>query len=147
MSYRGLEIWKLARDLSIQVHHMSLHELPRFELYECGTQIRRSSKSVRANIVEGYGRRRYKHDFIRFLVIAEASCDETTDHLETLFETGSLTNLDVYENLHETSTTLAKMINTFLHAVERRHLSAKTSAPHTIVKENHEGDVRGTDSG
>jgi len=40
--------------------------LPRFELYETGSQIRRSSKSIRSNIVEGYGRRRYKFDYIRF---------------------------------------------------------------------------------
>jgi len=41
--------------------------LPKFEMYEEGSQIRRSAKSVAANIVEGYGRRRYKQEFIRFL--------------------------------------------------------------------------------
>ena len=69
---------------------MTLHKLPRFEGFEEGSQIRRSMKSVKATIVEGYGRRRYKQDFLRFLVYALASCDETTDHLETLYETGSL---------------------------------------------------------
>ncbi len=60
MSYRKQEIWRLARDLSIEIHQMTLCKLPRFELYEEGTQIRRSCKSTRSNIVEGYGRRRYK---------------------------------------------------------------------------------------
>ncbi len=73
---------------------MSLSELPRFELYEEGSQIRRSSKSVVANIVEGYGRRRYKSEYIRFLIFALASCDETREHLEILRETGSLGNAD-----------------------------------------------------
>ena len=122
MSDRGLEIWKLARDLSIEIHRMTLNELPRFELYESGAQIRKSSKSVRANIVEGYGRRRYEQDFIRFLCIAESSCYETTDHLETLFATGSLKNTELYESVHEKSRTLSKMINRFLSSVERRHL-------------------------
>jgi four helix bundle protein len=58
---------------------MSL-KLPKFEMYETGSQIRRSSKSVRSNIVEGYGRRRYRNDYIRFITYALASNDETTDH-------------------------------------------------------------------
>lgn len=60
MSYRDLEIWKLAREAAVAVQAMTLKELPKFEMYEEGTQIRRSVKSVRSNIVEGYGRRRYK---------------------------------------------------------------------------------------
>lgn len=71
---------------------MSLNELPKFEMYEVGSQIRRSSKSVKSNIVEGYGRRYYKQEFIHHLIISLASNDETIDHLETLFETKSLTN-------------------------------------------------------
>ena len=125
MSYRDLEIWKLAREMSIEIHRMTLNKLPRFEMYEEGSQIRRSSKSIRSNIVEGYGRRRYKMDYLRFLCYAEASCDETTDHLETLFETGSLTDKDLYEKLHTGLRQLGKMINRFLAAVERKHQSPR----------------------
>ncbi|HMB41779.1 MAG TPA: four helix bundle protein, partial [Balneolaceae bacterium] len=89
MSYKNLKIWQSARKLSIEIHKMTM-KLPRFEFYEVGSQIRRSSKSIRSNIVEGYGRRRYKSDFIKFLVFAHSSTDETRDHLDTLFETGSL---------------------------------------------------------
>ena len=64
-SYRDLDIWKLSKELVIEIHKMSLSELPKFELYEVGSQIRRSSKSIKSNIVEGYGRRRYKQDLIR----------------------------------------------------------------------------------
>ena len=92
MSYRKLDIWQLVRELVTDVHRMSLHPLPKFELYEEGSQIRRAMKSVKSNMVEGYGRRRYKHDFIRFLTYGHASCDETLDHLETLYETRSLTD-------------------------------------------------------
>ncbi|MBI5328575.1 MAG: four helix bundle protein [Deltaproteobacteria bacterium] len=77
-------MYKLAHRLSVEVHRMTIDELPKFERYEEGEQIRRSSKSVPANIVEGFGRRRYKDDFIRFLTIAHASCSETIEHLEIL---------------------------------------------------------------
>ncbi len=47
MSYKNLEIWKLAREVVIEIHEMSL-KLPKFEMYETGSQIRRSSKTVKA---------------------------------------------------------------------------------------------------
>lgn len=125
MSYRDLEIWQEARDLTVDVHRMTLEKLPKFEMYEEGSQIRRSVKSIRSTIVEGYGRRRYKQDYIRFLSYAEASCDETTDHLETLFETGSLTDKALYENLHGRLRTLGRKINRFIAAVEEGHMSVR----------------------
>jgi len=70
MSYKNLEIWQLARELSILIHKITLTELPKFEMYEEGSQIRRSSKSVRSNIVEGYGRRIYVNDYIKHLYYA-----------------------------------------------------------------------------
>jgi 23S rRNA-intervening sequence protein len=57
MSYRDLEIWDLARQIAVAVHRMTLQNLPKLEMYEEGSQIRRSAKSIRANIVEGYGRK------------------------------------------------------------------------------------------
>ena len=84
-SYRDLEIYKTSKQLAIRIHKMSL-ELPKFEMFEEGSQIRRSSKAVTTSIVEGYGRRRYKADFIRYLVFAQSECDETIVHLDFLFE-------------------------------------------------------------
>ena len=120
-SYRDLDVWKLARQVAIAVHRMTLQNLPKFETYEEGSQIRRSAKSVSANIVEGYGRRRYKQEFIRFLVFAHASCDETIDHLEMLFETGSLTNEVVYRHLSERVDLLGRKLNVFIDSFERLH--------------------------
>ncbi|HID87352.1 MAG TPA: four helix bundle protein [Anaerolineae bacterium] len=59
-SYEDLEIYRLAKQCAVEVHRMTLDELPRFEMYEEGAQIRRSAKSIVANIVEGFGMRRYK---------------------------------------------------------------------------------------
>lgn len=125
MSYKKLEIWNLAREVSMEVHKMTMTELPKHELYEEGSQIRRSSKSVRSNIVEGYGRRRYKQDFIRFLIYALGSNDETTDHLEILYESGSLTSEDCYTRLHAKTNLLGKKLNLFIKAVESKHNEIK----------------------
>lgn len=57
MSYKNLEIWKLADEVVVEIHEMTLAKLPKFEMFEEGSQIRRSSKSVKATIVEGYGRK------------------------------------------------------------------------------------------
>jgi four helix bundle protein len=92
MNYRNLEVWQLARELVIAIHEMTLSKLPKFEMFEEGSQIRRAIKSVKSNIVEGYGRRRYKQEFVRFVDYALASCDETADHLDTLVATKSLTH-------------------------------------------------------
>ena len=124
MSYKKLQIWVLARDIVIDIHEMTL-KLPKFELYEEGSQIRRSSKTTKATIVEGYGRRKYKQDWIKFLVYALSSNDETMDHLENLWDTKSLTQEQVYLNLKNKIETLGKMLNAFLKSVEEQHQSPK----------------------
>ncbi len=121
MSYKKLEIWKIANELVIEIHLMTLNELPKFEMHEEGGQIRRSSKSVKSSIVEGYGRRVYKQDFLRFLVYSIASNDETKDHLENLFNTKSLNNSKRYLELHEKIEMLGRKLNSFINAVQEKH--------------------------
>jgi len=128
MSYKELDIWKLAREIVIEIHEMTLRNLPQFEMFEEGRQIRKSSKSVKSTIVEGYGRRRYKQEFVRYLTFAIASNDETLDHLETLFETRSLTDAELYASLHSKIEMLGKKINRFIGSVEKDHLGAKVKA-------------------
>lgn len=121
MSYKKLEIWQLANELVIKVHKMTMEELPGFELYEEGSQIRRSSKSSKSQIVEGYGRRRYKMDFLRFLTYSIASNDETIDHLENLFNTGSLKNEETYNQLKDLANLFGRKLNNFISSVEKHH--------------------------
>lgn len=59
---------------------MSL-ELPKYELYELGSQLRRSSDLVITNIEEGFGKKRYQADFIKFLVYSHSSNLETINIL------------------------------------------------------------------
>lgn len=124
-SYRDLGIWKMAHELAVAVHKMTLQKLPKFEMYEEGSQIRRSSKSISSNIVEGFGRRRYKNEFIKFLTYSLASCDETREHLELLYETGSLADQDIFNDLSKRYDVLGRMVNNFLQAVIVEHMAPK----------------------
>jgi len=117
-SYRELKIFQISRDLAVEVHKMSL-SLPKFELYEEGAQVRRSSKSVTSNIVEGYGRKRYKADYIRYLICSLAECDETIVHLEFLLDTGSAVDKEETEKLLAEYNVLSKRINKYIQWVER----------------------------
>jgi len=125
MSYKNLEIWQLTKNIIIEVHKMTIYGLPKHEMYEEGAQIRRSIKSVRSNIVEGYGKRRYKNDFLKYLVCAHASCNESLDHLEILYETESLKNDQLYKDLHDKINLLGAKLNSFIQSVEKSHLSIK----------------------
>jgi four helix bundle protein len=121
--YQRLEVWRLARELSVKVHRMTLEELPRFEMHEVGSQVRRSAKSIRANIVEGFGKRRYKLEFLRHLTYALGSAQETLDHLDTLHETGSLASSDRHCELQATTQLLVAKLTTFIRGVELNHRS------------------------
>lgn len=117
-TYRDLDIFNMSYELAIKVHELSM-KFPQYEMYEEGSQLRRSSKAISANIVEGYGRRRYKADFLRFLVYPHASCDECILHLSLV--------KDVHEALQAETSILIKnydelgrKLNRFIHYVEER---------------------------
>ncbi len=120
-SYKDLEIYQIAYKLAFEVHKMSL-TLPKYEIYEQGSQVRRSSKSIKDTIVEGYGRRRYKDDFIRFLTYSQGSCDETISQLNMIsdvhFPKDPLTSLINEYNI------LGKKINKFIQYVEDNWLTS-----------------------
>jgi four helix bundle protein len=117
-SYRDLAIYTESKRLAVEVHKITL-TLPKFELYEEGSQVRRSSKSITSMIVEGYGRRRYKADFIKYLIYSQSECDETMVHLDFLFETQSWKDKDKYLELLQDYQGLSKRINKFIQWVEK----------------------------
>lgn len=124
-SYKDLEVYKISKSMAVRIHKMTM-QLPKFELYEEGSQIRRSSKSVTSMIVEGYGRRRYKAEFIRYLIFSQSECDETILHLDFLFETESLKDAEQYNALIKEYDLLSKRINKFIQWVEDKFNSPAT---------------------
>ena len=76
-SFDDLEVFRRAYALSLIVHKASL-TFPRIEQFGLADQMRRASKSICANIVEGFGKQRSSSaEFKRFLMMAIGSCDET----------------------------------------------------------------------
>ena len=75
-SFEDIEVFKRAYRISLEVHRRSL-EMPKIEQQALGDQVRRASKSICANIAEGFGRQhRSKAEFKRFLWMAVGSSDE-----------------------------------------------------------------------
>ncbi len=88
--FEDLEVFKRAYRLSLDVHRWSLG-LPRLEQFALGDQIRRSSKSVCANLAEGFGRQSESQaDLRRFCLIAQSSADETRLWLRYALDLGYL---------------------------------------------------------
>jgi four helix bundle protein len=72
-----LEVFRRAYRLSLEVHRSSL-ELPRIEQFALADQLRRSSKSVCANLAEGFAKQGYSAaEYRRYLMAAIGSSDET----------------------------------------------------------------------
>jgi four helix bundle protein len=77
---RQLTVWQKAMDLMVESHRLAAR-LPRVELFDLGSQIRRASVSVPANISEGNARA-HRKEYLHFLSIARGSLSE----LDTLLE-------------------------------------------------------------
>jgi four helix bundle protein len=92
---------------------------PRYETYEEGSQVRRSSKSIASCIVEGFGRRKYKSDFIRFLIYAHGSCDETIVHLNFIKDSHESV-MDEITPLQVEYNELGAKINRFIKYVQKQ---------------------------
>ncbi len=74
--FEELEVFQRAYRLSLEVHRVSL-DLPRIEQFALADQIRRASKSICANLAEGFGRQPVsKPEFRRFVTMALGSADE-----------------------------------------------------------------------
>jgi four helix bundle protein len=74
--FEDLEVFRRAYRVSLEVHRRSL-EFPAIEQRALAGQIRRASKSICANLVEGFGRQGWsKPEFRRFVMMATGSADE-----------------------------------------------------------------------
>lgn len=74
--FEDLEVFRRAYRISLEVHAASL-KFPQVEQYALADQIRRASKSICANLAEGYGRRgQSRAEFNRFVLMGIGSADE-----------------------------------------------------------------------
>ena len=79
-SYRDLIAWQKSVELAVSAYQIA-KRLPKLEVYELGSQIRRAAVSIPSNIAEGHARK-YTREYLHFLAIAKGSLAE----LQTLME-------------------------------------------------------------
>ena len=119
--HEKLEVYRIAHALGLRVHPLTL-KLPKHEMYEEGSQARRSSKSVSAQVVEGHALRQYKAEYLHYLGRAYASAEETIEHLQYLLETGSAIRVEneCHALIEEYGILCRKLFN-YMSSVERQH--------------------------
>ena len=88
-TFETLECYKLASSLRREVSKFC-KKLPKEETYNLKDQISRSSRSVTANIAEGYGRHHHQEN-IQFCRMSRGSLSETLDHLNVALDDEYLT--------------------------------------------------------
>jgi four helix bundle protein len=119
--HEKLEVYRIAHALALRVHAVSLR-LPKHELYEEGSQARRSSKSISSQIVEGHALRQYKPEYLHYLARAYASAEETIEHLQFVQETGSASRVEnECDALIEEYEVLCRKLFNYMSSVERGH--------------------------
>ena len=108
-SFEDLEVFKRAYRLSLAVHRQSL-DFPKIEQYALGDQIRRASKSICANIAEGFGKQRQSPaEFKRYLLMAMGSADEMRVWCRYCFDLGYVDE-DTWRQWRDEYHEIAKML-------------------------------------
>jgi four helix bundle protein len=98
-THKELEVFQLSFKTSMKIFHAS-ESFPKDEIYSLTSQIRRSSRSVTANIAEAFRKRRYEKAFIAKLSDSEAEAAETQVWLDYSFECEYIT-ADIYNEFCE----------------------------------------------
>jgi four helix bundle protein len=98
-TYKDLAVYNLSFSSGMKIFELT-KKFPNDEKYSLTDQIRRSSRSVSANIAEAYGTRRYKKNFVSKLVIAIAEATETQTWLDYALACNYINELQ-YKNLYD----------------------------------------------
>ncbi len=112
--FRELEVYKLAMESAMRIFEVS-RSFPAEEEYSLTDQIRRSSRSVCANIAEGWRKRRYPNAFVSKLSDADAEAAETQVWLEFALKCGYLKKAAVQEIDESYSHIAGKLVNMINH--------------------------------
>lgn len=116
-SFRDLKAFQVAYTLSLELHKASL-EFPKIEQYALASQLRRSSKSICANIAEGFAKQRHsKVEFRRFIMMSLGSCDEVSlwlDYCRDLSYIGA----PQWENWQDQTRHIEKMLHKLRQKLE-----------------------------
>ncbi len=135
----GLEVWRKAHELMLFVHRQIVPLLPREEKWNLSDQIRRSSKSVAANIAEGYGRFYYQ-DNVRFCYNARGSLTETISHLIAARDLDYI-SIEVYQAGRKLTDEVYRLLNGYIAYLKRSKQGTNEPGANLVIhdpEENYE---------
>jgi four helix bundle protein len=116
-SHKELNVFKCSFDLAVQIHNLSKN-FPSEEKYSLTDQIRRSSRSVAANIAEAFSKRRYPKLFIAKLLDSEGEAAETQVWLDFVVAFGYL-DWEIIQSLDEKYDHIQAQILTMIQYPEK----------------------------
>jgi len=101
MRVEDLEVYKKLFQLALEVHELTM-TFPKFELYELGSQLRRSSNSAPVNLSEGFGNK-HTNIYLEGISRSQGEIRETMHHLRIANAKKYLTteNLNIFINRYE----------------------------------------------
>ncbi|MCD5383269.1 four helix bundle protein [candidate division WOR-3 bacterium] len=111
-SFRDLEVYKSVRQLSREIYEVS-KKFPKEEMYSLINQIRRSSRSVGAQIAEAWAKRRYEKHFISKLTDADGEQQETQHWIEIALDCAYISEAQSKDWL-ESYTSVGRMLNSMI---------------------------------
>ncbi|REL24789.1 four helix bundle protein [Rhodohalobacter sp. SW132] len=117
-TFRDLNVYKKSFKLHIEIHELSM-TFPKFEMYELGSQIRRSSNSVPANIAEGYNNQ-HTNIYLEGLNRSIGESQETQHHLGAACEKGYISH-DEFVEIDGRYTECIKMLFGLRKALLNKH--------------------------
>lgn len=112
-TYKDLSVYQLLYKLAMEIFEIT-KKFPKEEFYSLVGQIRKSSRSVPANIAEGWAKRRYENVFMRHLNDANGSCEETKVWLDFSKDCGYI-SLDVHTRLYNEYNRVGAILNSLMN--------------------------------
>ena len=112
-SFRELEVYKLSRQLSKEIFEIS-KSFPKEEMYSLTDQVRRSSRSIGAQIAEAWGKGKYEKHFVSKLTDADGEQLETQHWLETALDC-SYIKTEIAKNFLKQYDSIGKMLNSMIN--------------------------------
>jgi four helix bundle protein len=113
-SYRDIEAYQRAKALVVPVYKL-IAEFPKYEQFDLCGQMRRASKSVVANLVEGYAYKDTPGKAKQLWRIAMGSADEMVEQLETAVALGYICQATAQPYIEQYQI-VAKQINRLIQA-------------------------------
>ncbi len=132
--FEGLKVWQKAHQLMLDVHKKLIPLLPSEEKWDLASQVRRSSKSIGANIAEGYGRHYYM-DNVRFCYNARGSLDETVNHFRDALDLKYCPEA-LYRELRNQADEIRKLLNGYISWLKTQKTGEKEPGANLYIREN-----------